>query len=108
RPMRAARSWITTRESKRSRRAWSVVRRALSVRRGAWSVERRAWSVGRTLLFLITLYAFYAQRSTLYAQRLEDTTAFYKALELESAGKYKDAAPLFRTALNTSSAVSAL
>ena len=71
-------------------------------------MERRAWSVGRTLLFLITLYAFYAPRSTLYAQRLEDTTAFYKALELESAGKYKDAAPLFRTALNTSSAVSAL
>ena len=37
-----------------------------------------------------------------------DTTAFYKALELESAGKYKDAAPLFRAALGTSSAVSAL
>ena len=37
-----------------------------------------------------------------------DTTAFYKALELESAGKYKEAAPLFRTALGTQSAVSAL
>jgi tetratricopeptide (TPR) repeat protein len=37
-----------------------------------------------------------------------DTTAFYRALELESAGKYKDAAPLFRSALGTSSAVSAL
>ncbi|MFL5612170.1 MAG: tetratricopeptide repeat protein [Gemmatimonadaceae bacterium] len=37
-----------------------------------------------------------------------DTTAFYKALELESAGKYRDAAPLFRSALSTTSAVSAL
>ena len=42
------------------------------------------------------------------ALRAQDTTAFYKALELESAGKYKEAAPLFRTALNTPSAVSAL
>ena len=50
----------------------------------------------------------FAPRSTLHAQRTADTTAFYKALELESAGKYKDAAPLFRTALNTPSAVSAL
>jgi len=38
----------------------------------------------------------------------QDTTAFYRALELESAGKYRDAAPLFRSALGTSSAVSAL
>jgi hypothetical protein len=44
----------------------------------------------------------------LHAQLAQDTTSFYKALELESAGKYKEAAPLFRTALNTSSAVSAL
>jgi len=45
--------------------------------------------------------------SALRAQS-SDTTAFYKALELESAGKYKEAAPLFKTALGTSSAVSAL
>ncbi|HEY2377030.1 MAG TPA: hypothetical protein VGH98_13715 [Gemmatimonadaceae bacterium] len=49
-----------------------------------------------------------APLSALYPQRSEDSTAFYKALELESAGKYKEAAPLFRTALSTSSAVSAL
>jgi tetratricopeptide (TPR) repeat protein len=52
--------------------------------------------------------ALFAPRATLHAQLTEDTTAFYKALELESAGKYKEAAPLFRTALNTQSAVSAL
>jgi tetratricopeptide (TPR) repeat protein len=48
-----------------------------------------------------------AQRPVLNAQQ-QDTTAFFKALELESAGKYKEAAPLFRSALNTPSAVSAL
>lgn len=37
-----------------------------------------------------------------------DTTAFYKALELEAAGKYKDAAPLFRSALRTSAVLNAL
>src|SRR4051812_32499966 len=37
-----------------------------------------------------------------------DTTAFYRALELESAGKFKDAAPLFRAALSSPSGVSAL
>lgn len=52
--------------------------------------------------------ALFAPRATLHEQLTEDTTAFYKALELESAGKYKEAAPLFRTALNTQSAVSAL
>jgi tetratricopeptide (TPR) repeat protein len=34
--------------------------------------------------------------------------AFYKALDLEAAGKYKDAVPLFRSALHTSAAVNAL
>ena len=53
---------------------------------------------------LITL----ALPSALYSQQAGDTTAFYKALELESAGKNKEAAPLFRSALNTPSAVSAL
>lgn len=75
----------------RSRRALRVVRSALSAARGALVVA---------LLF--------APSATLHAQLAQDTTSFYKALELESAGKYKEAAPLFRTALNTSSAVSAL
>jgi tetratricopeptide (TPR) repeat protein len=57
---------------------------------------------------LLAVLASVAPLLPLAAQRADDTTAFYKALELESAGKYKDAAPLFRTALNTSSAVSAL
>jgi tetratricopeptide (TPR) repeat protein len=37
-----------------------------------------------------------------------DTMMFYKALDLEAAGKYRDAAPLFRAALRTSAAVNAL
>ena len=64
--------------------------------------SRRAWRV------VLAIFAVFAPRAVLYAQREADTTAFYKALELESAGKYKEAAPLFRTALNTPSAVSAL
>src|SRR3954451_22430043 len=36
-----------------------------------------------------------------------DTMSFYKALDLEAAGKYKDAVPLFRSALHTSAAVNA-
>jgi len=54
-----------------------------------------------------SLFALGAPHAT-HAQQQQDTTAFYKALELESAGKYKEAAPFFRTALNTTSAVSAL
>jgi thioredoxin-like negative regulator of GroEL len=34
--------------------------------------------------------------------------AFYKALDLEAAGKYREAAPLFRSALHTSAGVNAL
>jgi tetratricopeptide (TPR) repeat protein len=37
-----------------------------------------------------------------------DTTIFYKALDLESAGKYREAAPLFRLALHTPAAENAL
>ncbi|HWJ15245.1 MAG TPA: hypothetical protein VNS10_16005, partial [Gemmatimonadaceae bacterium] len=37
-----------------------------------------------------------------------DTMAFYKALDLEAAGKYRDAVPLFRSALKTSAGVNAL
>ena len=42
------------------------------------------------------------------AQAPADTMAFYKALALEAAGKYKDAVPLFRVALHTSAGVNAL
>src|SRR4051794_22529606 len=46
--------------------------------------------------------------SSLFAQAPADTMAFYKALDLEAAGKYCDAVPLFRTALHTSAGVNAL
>jgi tetratricopeptide (TPR) repeat protein len=46
--------------------------------------------------------------SSLFAQAPADTMAFYKALDLEAAGKYRDAVPLFRTALHTSAGVNAL
>jgi tetratricopeptide (TPR) repeat protein len=42
------------------------------------------------------------------AQAPADTMSFYKALDLEANGKYKDAVPLFREALHTSAAVNAL
>jgi tetratricopeptide (TPR) repeat protein len=42
------------------------------------------------------------------AQAPADTMAFYKALDLEAAGKYREAAPLFRSALKTSAGVNAL
>src|SRR5262245_5742141 len=37
-----------------------------------------------------------------------DTMAFYKALDLEAAGKFREAVPLFRVALHTSAATNAL
>jgi len=37
-----------------------------------------------------------------------DSMSFYKALDLEAAGKYKEAAPLFRAALHTAAGVNAL
>ena len=42
------------------------------------------------------------------AQAPADTMGFYKALELEAAGKYREAAPLFRAALRTPAAVNAM
>src|SRR3712207_8759059 len=42
------------------------------------------------------------------AQQTPDTLTFYRALELEGAGKYREAAPLFRAALRVGSPVNAL
>jgi tetratricopeptide (TPR) repeat protein len=42
------------------------------------------------------------------AQTSADTMTFYKALDLEAAGKFKEAVPLFRSALKTSAGVNAL
>jgi tetratricopeptide (TPR) repeat protein len=49
-----------------------------------------------------------ASAGPLGAQAPADTMMFYKALDLEAAGKYREAAPLFRAALRTSAVVNAL
>lgn len=65
-------------------------------------------SRSRSAWWIVPLVVLGAVPGTVRAQQSTDTTAFYKALELESAGKYREAAPLFRSALGTTSAVSAL
>jgi tetratricopeptide (TPR) repeat protein len=61
------------------------------------------------LVFLaLTVGARFLLPASLQAQAPADTMAFYKALDLEAAGKYREAAPLFRTALHTSAAINAL
>jgi tetratricopeptide (TPR) repeat protein len=66
------------------------------------------WSVRslRSLAAGVLLAALAAGR--LEAQQTADTLTFYRALELESAGKYREAAPLFRAALRVGSPVNAL
>ncbi len=66
--------------------------------------------VGRALLIVLgALVSPLAPRpSPLNAQRPSDSTAFYKALDLETAGKYREAAPLFRSALRSAAGTSAL
>lgn len=68
-------------------------------------VERviRTWSA-----FLIVAALRAVSVGALHAQAPADTMMFYKALDLEAAGKYRDAAPLFRAALRTSAVVNAL
>src|ERR1041384_3208247 len=63
-------------------------------------------AVGRALVAAALSMAGGAAR--LRAQAQADTMAFYKALDLEAAGKYKDAVPLFKVALRTSAGVNAL
>ena len=59
--------------------------------------------------------AIHVPRCTIHAQaqaqtqaQSPDTMAFYKALDLEAAGKYRDAVPLFRSALHTTASVNAV
>src|ERR1051325_9886396 len=68
-------------------------------------VERviRTWSA-----FLVVVALRIASAGVLHAQAPADTMMFYKALDLEAAGKYREAAPLFRAALRTSAVVNAL
>ena len=56
---------------------------------------------------LIALVAVSPSHTPLVAQAA-DTMAFYRAMELEAAGKYKEAAPLFRSVLRTPAGVNAL
>jgi len=69
--------------------------------------------VPRILAFVVTLLVFppspIPRPPSLGAQApVADTMMFYKALDLEAAGKYREAAPLFRSALQTSAVVNAL
>lgn len=63
----------------------------------------RTWSA---LLLVAALPIVPAGR--IGAQAPADTMMFYRALDLEAAGKYREAAPLFRAALRTPAAVNAL
>ncbi len=59
------------------------------------------------LIALVALHPVYAWHSPVVAQA-PDTMAFYRAMDLEAAGKYKEAAPLFRSVLRTPAGVNAL
>ena len=70
---------------------------------------RRAGRVVRTWsVWLLVVAMPVAAAGKANAQAPADTMNFYKALDLEAAGKYRDAVPLFRSALRTSAAVNAL
>ena len=62
----------------------------------------------RLVLLVIAALSIGPTQMVLRAQAPADTMAFYKALDLEAAGKYRDAVPLFRSALRTSAGVNAL
>lgn len=74
--------------------------------RNARRAGRRATGgIGAVGLLALMLVGGAARMS---AQAPADTMAFYKALDLEANGKYKDAVPLFRIALRTPAGVNAL
>jgi len=55
-----------------------------------------------------SLVPLFASQSLAAQAAPGDTMSFYKALDLEAAGKYREAVPLFRTALRTPAVVNAL
>ena len=61
----------------------------------------------RAALIALALHPLFAWHTPLVAQAA-DTMAFYRAMDLEAAGKYKEAAPLFRSVLRTPAGVNAL
>lgn len=66
--------------------------------------RRNAFVVGLAICSM----SLVARPTQVAAQAPADTMAFYRALDLESAGKYREAVPLFRSALRTPAAVNAL
>src|SRR5688572_18564838 len=71
------------------------------------AVGRRLWAA----LIVIAGATFPALQPTAHGQQATgraDSTAFYRALDLEGAGKHREAAVLFRQALSGPTAVSAL
>lgn len=62
----------------------------------------------RRLLPNVLLALVVAGARVAHAQAPADTMSFYKALDLEASGKYREAAPLFRAALHTPAGVNAL
>src|SRR5919204_4069071 len=75
------------------------------------SPKRGMWDVGCWMLPLLTcaLSVAAAQNPTSnITHSTSDSTAFFRALDLEGAGKYREAATLFRQALSGSQSVSAL
>src|SRR6476661_4304157 len=78
---------------------------------GIRSTEKGARDTRHLILRLAVLAgALLSVGPSVYVLRAQaaDTMAFYKALDLEAAGKYKDAVPLFKVALRTSAGVNAL
>src|SRR5688500_5217562 len=64
--------------------------------------DRRLRSLSTALILAVVGTA------SLQAQQMADTLTFYRALELEGAGKFREAAPLFRAALRFGNPVNAL
>jgi tetratricopeptide (TPR) repeat protein len=56
---------------------------------------------------VVAAVAFHPWHAPLVAQAA-DTMAFYRAMDLEAAGKYREAVPLFRSVLRTPAGVNAL
>jgi hypothetical protein len=72
--------------------------------------ERRATGVHVRRTLLLILLSLVARRPSPVAAQsaTADTMSFYKAMELEASGKYKEAAPLFRAATHSPAAVNAI
>src|SRR5262245_15200182 len=77
-------------------------------RRRCTSVEMAVRARARLMLVALALLLPVARRPTPVAAQRPDSAAFYKALDLETSGKYKEAVPLFRAALHSSAGTSAL